>query len=625
MKIPGPSRSAVINESALNESKLNATEILKQLRKDYFVDGVPTIEFLLPIIFRLDGKPYSLKHHYQFEPYFKSEQPAVCLTKTGRQTGKTRQLAARTVAMAALTPYYRILVLTPLYEQVRRLSTEYIRPFIDTSPFKSNWIGSGTARSVLQRSFRNESVIYFSFAGDDVDRVRGISVHENCIDEIQHIDITHLPIIHETVSHSLNAVKRYSGTPLTMENTVEGLWQESSQAEWFIKCQACNFWNIPAANHHLYKMIGPMRKDISETQPGLICAKCARPLSPVNGFWKHRYPEKAWSNAGYHIPQPIMWIHYAHPKKWAELLAKQEGRFNFTPQKFMNEVLGESCGVGAQLISQEDLKRAAVLPWDNDPRDPNKVVDKIGRYVYRVLAVDWGGGGEKGVSLTALAVLGITASGRIECIWGGKLVVPLAHMAEAQECLDIFNLFKCHFLAHDYNGSGSVRETLIRHKGVPTSKLVPIVYNSVAGTNPMRIKPRTHERVRGYYQVDKAKSLILTCCAIKLGLVKFFRYDHRSGDDGETESGLLHDFLSLFENKVPTARGSDVLTIQSNASLPDDFAQAVNMGCMTLWHVTGKWPDLGEFRALQRTLREIKTGDDLELFDSEFEIDPSEL
>jgi hypothetical protein len=101
--------------------------------------------------------------------------------------------------------------------------------------------------------------------------------------------------------------------------------------------------------------------------------------------------------------------------------------------------------------------------------------------------------------------------------------------------------------------------------------------------------------------VDKARSLQLTCNCIKLQDVRFFRYDYKTDDD----AGLLHDFLALIENKLPTPHGGDVYTIVRNMSLKDDFAQAVNIGACALWYTTKSWPNVASLAHMQLSAAQL--------------------
>ena len=369
----------------------NVKKILK-LQKALRESGTPTLKPLLPLLFSLKGKPYSLDNYFPFEPFFRTRIPRATLLKTGRQVSKSTSLAAQGISTAISMPYFSTLYVTPLYEMIRRFSHNYVREFIESSPSKELLVSEDLAQNVLQRQFNNGSNMYFSYAFLDAERTRGIPADKNAIDEVQDIQYDFLQIIHETLSGSPYAVKAYSGTPKTLDNTMEKLWQDSSQAEWIIKCHhsGCNYWNVPSLSHDLLKMLGPWHEEISEKIPGVVCAKCRKHLNPRSGRWVHAYPERRWSFSGYHIPQIILPMHYANPEKWDILIGKSQGRANTTFTTFLNEVCGESYDEGSKLLSETDLKAAAVLPWPNDWR---KAADQIGGYVRRVLAVDWGGGG----------------------------------------------------------------------------------------------------------------------------------------------------------------------------------------------------------------------------------------
>lgn len=565
-----------------------------------------TLVPILPLLLNLDNKPYSLQHHYQFEPMFRTRRPRRTLLCTARQVAKTTFEAADGVVQSSCIPNFKTLYVTPLFEQARRLSTDRVRKFIDQSPVKHVFHSSRTENSVLRKTFTNGSVMHFSFALLDADRTRGISADKLAFDEIQDMDRAHLPVIAECMSHSKWKLTQYAGTPKTPENTIHGLWLQSSQAEWMIPCVACGQENFCCSSLHLDKIIGPVW-DPGEGRPflGTICANpaCRRLIDPADGVWVHRYPERRWDFAGYHIPQPIMHIHYADPEAWSALHAKREGFDNYTPAKYHNEVLGESCGSGVQLVSMEDLQRAGVLPWANDPRDYTNVLPHLRKYASRVLAVDWGGGGEDEISLTAMAVLGWLPNGQIHVLWGRRLMTPHDHIGEAEQVLKVFRDFKCNLIAHDYNGAGAVRETFLVHNHRDLlDRIMPMVYCGAATRGIMTFKPATDVHPRNHYLVDKTRSLLHTCVAIQLGEVKFFKYDYQSPDN----AGLLHDFLGLVENKAATRRAGDVYTIVKHAQLSDDFAQAVNMGCCALWHFNQRWPNLGKARQVAMTDAQLR-------------------
>lgn len=565
-----------------------------------------SFEPMLPLTLSLNQQPYTLKEHKPFAHMFRANMPQNCTICAGRQIGKSQQLAALGVLRAtAVTKPMKQLFITPLYEQIRRFSNNYVRPLINNSPIKSRWCNTATENSVLQRSFRNQSLMLFSFALLDADRIRGISADCLAIDEVQDFDPDMLGVVKETITASKDwGCAMYTGTSKTTDALLHRLWLQSSQAEWFIPCRNCRTWNIPSREYHIVDMIGPMRADISMENPATICHKCRKSIQPAAGHWVHKYPKKRWHSPGYHMPQIIFPLHYAYPRKWNELLLKQAGWGNTSQAKFWNEVLGEAYDEGQKIVSETEMRAAAVLPWRNngDVPDP-QIFRRLQHYKHRILAVDWGGGGKEGISFTAIAVLGFSDDGTIDCLWGKKLLLGCDHIKEAQECMKWYKKFQCDFVAHDYTGAGEVRETVMIQSGFDPDRIFAIRLVRAGFQNMIVYHAPTPINHHKYYSLDKARSLLYTCNTIRLGKLRFFEWDKESDDN----AGLLSDFLALVEQSVETQLGGDVYTIRRNAMFPDDFAQAVNLGCAALWHVNGEWPDFAHLSKTvnmrQRTLR----------------------
>ena len=559
-----------------------------------------TLEPLLPLCFTLQGKPYHLKDHFPFSPLFKTRMPKTIVVKSGRQVSKTVSQASQGVLLSNCIPFFRTLYIAPRYEQIRKFSNNVVRPFIELSPLRSLWTGTSVENSVLQRSFLNRSMMMFSFALLDADRIRGVSADALRIDELQDMDPSHLPIIRETLSYSKYGLQALTGTPKSLDNPLEGIWQRSSQAEWVIPCVSCGTWNIPSREHHLDAMVGPWHSDISEKCPATVCHKCRRPIFPRHGHWLHRYRERRHTMAGYHVPQIIMPLHYSTPSKWSELLAKREGAGNMTTASFYNEVMGESVDVGQKLINVTELKRAACLAWKNDPRAISpEVLRRLKDYSMKVLSVDWGGGGESGTSFTTLVLLGYYPTGEIHALWGKRMVLSQEHLKEALEILHWMRVTQADFLAHDYTGAGVVRETVMAQAGFPLERVIPVQYVRAATKSLMTFVPATPTHNRDYYRLDKTRSLLYMFTGLKLKRIKTFEYDFVDPD----RPGLLHDLLSLVEEKSETRLAGDIYTITRNPMFPDDFAQALNVGCAVLWQSNNAWPDYAKAANVGRITR----------------------
>lgn len=548
--------------------------------------NLASTEPLLPVLLNLKGRPYDLSDHFPFSPLFRTTLPRKTVLMCARQVSKSTSQASCGILFSNSVPHTTTLFITPLFEQIRRFSSNYVGEFIDQSPVKQLWSDTTTNNSVLQRSFRNASKQIFSFALLNVDRTRGVTSDVCKFDECQDLMREHIPIIQETMSFSDWAISVYAGTPKSLDNTMEGFWQRSSQAQWIVPCYACGRENIPSNEYDLQEMIGPYSPDISEARPGTICAKCGRPINPRFGRWLHKYPDRRWEFAGYHVPQILMPLHYAKPAKWSELLAKRE----YLPANvFHNEVLGESYDSGSKLVTLTELKAAATLPWNNRPNDPDgEMLARLEHYPMRVLGVDWGGGGKEGVSFTTLALLGWKSGGEIDVLWGKRLTTPHDHIREAKEIREWISRFRPHFIAHDYTGAGTLRETFLVQTGrIPADRIVPIAYVRSASHNIINFVAASPVHPRKHYQADKTRSLLYTTNVLKLGQLRTFRYDYRSDD----EPGLLHDFLALVDEKVETASSAGIYVIKRQEGFSDDFAHAVNLGCLSLWSINDAWPD----------------------------------
>lgn len=578
---------------------------LKDLCQSLLLSGLPTLAPLLPALLRLKGKPYNLMQHFPFEPFFNTFMPRNLILKTGRQVSKSTSLAAQGVVIANCIPFFNTLYVTPLFEMIRRFSNNYVRGFIEESPVKNLWTSSTTSSNVLQRSFTNKSNMFFSYAFLDADRTRGLNCNKIAFDEVQDLDETFIPIIRETMSGSpYGDILQYAGTPKTLDNTIEKLWQRSSQAEWVIQCPRCKYENVPCMSHDLDDMIGPVVADIGPNRPGTICAKasCRMPLDPRRGRWIHAYPDKITTFAGYHVPQIIMPMHYGNYDKWRDLVGKKEGMFGTPANVFYNEVCGESYDVGSKLVTLTELQSAASL-------HPNTIeaamTAGVGQYYRRILAVDWGGGGEEETSFTTYAVLGMLPDGEIHCLYGYRSLTPHDPVREARICLELVGQFGCSHIVHDYNGAGSFREKYIIDAGFNYDRVIPIWYVPTASQSIMRLVPATDNHPRDHYRVDKARSLVLTCSQIKTQRLKFFQYDY-SGDE---DTGLIRDFLALVEDKVAGRAGRDMYKIIRQQNCTDDFAQAVNMGCCALWYMTSSWPNaalLDRYRISEDVIRSME-------------------
>jgi hypothetical protein len=538
---------------------------------------------------QIKGKPYTLRKHFMFEPMFRIDLPRRTLFKCCRQVGKSQNLCGSRLLKSSIMPFYNILFVSPRFEQVKRLSNQVMKPLIDTSCVRDMLLGEFAEQSILERSFHTGSRQHYSFAFLDCDRIRGISVNEVCIDEVQDINWDFLPIIAETLSGQerwRNQV--YTGTPKTFENTIEKLWQDSSMASWGTKCEARNHWNIASLEADLLKMIG---------KKTCICAKCGKKIYPQTGCWVHADNERRPRFVGYHITQPTHPYQYESEENWADMLYKMR---SYPQAKFYNECLGETWDSSTRLMTLTKLKEIQ-MEYDNSLKT---ALSRLKYYSHVVMGIDWGGGGDESGSYTSIAVCGLrTGTDVIECIYARKLPATLQPQDETKVILDLAKVFNPLFIAHDYGGAGAIREALLLQTGYPIKKIVPFTYVFAPNKNVIR-HVQAEKGYRRSYTIDKPRSLRVLCTMMKAGKVRIPSWEscQHCPETGET---LMEDFLNLLEERQERDRGSDILLVTKNPGSSDDTVHALNYAASCIWYMNQRYPNISEAMEIKISQEEL--------------------
>ena len=582
--------------------KTNNRIISDQIQRTLDLTG--NLSCMIPLLFRYNGKPVTLTDHYPFEICFYHNRPRRVIYRCGRQVGKSFQNALQLILRSILIPNWNSLYVTPMFEQVRRFSTQYVSALIDESPAKRLMNLKGASKQVLQRTLGNRSTLYFTYALRDANRARGINANEVWYDEVQLMSSDVFPVLQQVMGGSrYGEYEAFAGTPLSFQNNIERLFRKSTMSEWMIRCRHCSYDNVASYERDLMKMIGPVHDGIHpggidaqgkhhKRMSGLVCARCSphnarpenlKPLFPEDGHWFHKHPERRNSFVGIHVPQPICpWHAYSHDR-WVKLNNRVAVG---SDMEIFNEILGEPCDSGFKPISEKDLKAAACLGHPNT-LDAALKASKL--YPRLAMGIDWGGGGMSGVSRTKAAIVGLTVTGKSDVLFGVDLNFCHNAFAETQALMLLAMKFGVEMIAHDVGGGvGSTREALMYQTRTLNATIVPMSYIGPMSQSLMRFNAPTVEGQTGTWTVDKARSLTYLCQAIKQGHVRFFDYDYVNDDN----KGLLNDFAALISEIQHNAKTSDILLIDREEGSSDDFAHAVNFGLLALWSQHSAFPKL---------------------------------
>ena len=324
---------------------------------------------------------------------------------------------------------------------------------------------------------------------------------------------------------------RYTGTPKTTDTTLALLWNRSSQAEWVIRCEYCNKFNIPNPEQDLLKMIG---------KRGPVCAKCGQPVFPKNGGYVHARPERQLSFPGYHISQTVHPLHILSQAKWNRLLDKIE---NYAPLALYNEVFGWPYDAATSPLTMSDLQKAT---HDISVQRPADVRGLKHLYSYITVAVDWSGGSMVSDSYTAYAVLGLRRdSDLIDVLYGKRIKHGVTPTDEANEIMDWIRGTGADAFTYDNGGAGFARLEIMNHQGLretPGLVVIPINYVRPRAGDVMVPHTGMRESDLYYYTLDKSRSLAITVMSIKATRVRVPKFAETD------EKAFQRDLLALRED-----------------------------------------------------------------------------
>jgi len=513
---------------------------------------------LAQILLYLDGRPLDLKGFPCMQDMYACRTPEVLLM-AGRQVTKSTTIRNMLLLDACLNDYFDSLYVVPLKEQAVRFSNYYLDRGIRESPILRKWRFNSTCiNNVFSKSFTNGSVVQLTYAGDDADRSRGIPNDEVFYDEAQDLLPDVIPVINESLSASPYKWRVYSGTPKTMDGTLQKLWERSSQHHWVMPCPSCRRFNVPDRDT-VYAMLQPR---------GLSCVYCKAFLNVRKGFWQPMHAAVANDFLGFHLPQVILphVVEYNKadptdrppdpPRAWREIIKKYR---IYPPGVFANEVLGFSYALGGRLITLKELMECCQLPpAEERERARNQ------SYQHVCMGIDWGVSAE--TSYTVATIGGLNSNGRT-CVLEIKKFYGTDIISQLQEIAKLAKKWEVEFIGADH-GVGNTNNQFLRQM-LGVNKILEFQY-----VMAKKLMVWTGQR----FSLDRTTSLNLLFFDMKRKFILFPPADEMTS--------YFEDILSLYE-QVSEGAGQTRKIFMRNPAIPDDFAHSLNFLVMTIRRASG--------------------------------------
>ena len=466
---------------------------------------------------------------------------------------------SRSEVLEAISNWHlQLLYVAPLQSQAQRYSTLYLNEAIKScelatinqmKALEGLWSDSKILTAVGHQSFANGSGIQLTYAKTSPDRARGIFADIIDFDEVQDQLTDNIPIISQSLKQSKWGMRRFTGTAKTADNTIEGLWQNSSKCEWAMHCEHCNAWNIPNLDGKVLEMLGA---------DGMHCVECGGKLNVRIGEWVPACPDKMRTFRGYHIPQVILPFHAENMNNWGKIIRDV---LSLPVPVVLQEILGISCSQGQRLIDQTIIDRQSNLPSEAE------LQQELHRYSFLVAGLDWGGA--EIVSFTVLTVVGVCLDGTMETVWAKRyqgfdpdeILPDVARTVRFYGCKAVFA---------DY-GLGFDKNVLLTNQfGLPIIQIHLCRQNALMQYSPAFGHPR--------WMVDKTTALDLLFLSIKYGKIRF--------PAGDLFKVFTKDLLSPYEEVIDHG---DLASrrYRRDPARPDDFAMALcfaTIGAMKMMH-----------------------------------------
>jgi hypothetical protein len=490
------------------------------------------IEFCERFVY-LKKKPISFaRRPYLREPYNSKARRLVI--RASRQVEKSTFLVNTIIHAAIRFPGIHILFACPRQEQARVFSNSRLLPTIQDSPLIRRVLLGGSSRppQVMHLRFVNSSEVYVRAAYHSADSVRGIDADLLLIDEFQDVADGNLPVLEETLSHSQMHRVVLTGTPKTIDNHLESVFQQATACEFKVPCIGCRKGTILDE-----RCLGPIAP---------ICPECQTPIDPKCGHWVPRNPGSTWGESYWINHLMVPWVNYQ------ELLERQR---TYNPALFKNECLGLPTILGDHIVTRAELEaccsdRPMALSINDVPQEVRP---------FLIAGIDWGGGG---TSRTVLVIGYMDLQYRFNVLRFDRFRAEEDPDHVLQQVAQRCSQFTIRLIGADGGGNGHVYNRLLIDRLGQKCVLHAIMY-STSEHEPRR------EGLLWRWTVNRSASIGTVFGRVKKQVMTFPRVQDCGSflDEFACETAEYDDFLRSIRYTHPDTQPDDALHATNYAML----------------------------------------------------------
>jgi hypothetical protein len=296
---------------------------------------------------------------------------------------------------------FRIMYATPMSIFTNRMHHVYMNPMQSTTSLPWKIQNSSCVNNVNEKTFTSGGHYYGISMFSNPKQAIGLAIDSILFDEVQDMVYDLIPYARETLGTSNYRWESYLGTARSVDNTIQTLFDQSSQNEWHMRCTYCGHVNVPVGDDGL-KMVQPV---------GIGCANCSTESNPklldVNaGWWQPTYPDREEKFRGFHVPQIIVKDRITpHDRYLDTIYDKLHGVSKYSLARFQQEIMGISSEQGGRPITLQQIRDSCTLN-QNDIR--------LEEYSCITGGADWGG--SEITSFTVGALVGLHYTGKFHCL-----------------------------------------------------------------------------------------------------------------------------------------------------------------------------------------------------------------